>query len=448
MCVIGLCLAPLTIYANVITVTNTNDSGPGSLRQALADVNDHDTINFAVTGTIGLTSTELVVDNNITIRGPGPDLLTISAVGLQRVSVFHIMPGHSVRIQGLTVTEGYTGIYNDSATLTVSNCSVSYNHGSSGGGIYNGDATLRILNSTIANNCACQHGGGYGGGIYNSLGGSVTISNSIVSGNSAITPSPEEGYGGGIWGGGLTITDSTITNNFASLTGGGIDGGGTITNSTISGNGAGGGNDHRPGQGGGIFGGGTITNCTISGNGVFGSQFKGPGAGGGIYVGGTTSISNSTLSDNSVSYGNGGDICNGGILEIRNTVLNTGNPDNIFNLSGTITSRGYNLSSDSAGGFLTGPGDQTNTNPLLGPLRDNGGPTFTHALLSGSPAIDAGDPVFTPPPAFDQRGAPFVRVFNGRIDIGSFELQPPPTPTPTPRPTPPPRPRPTPAPRP
>src|SRR4029077_21230945 len=83
-------------------------------------------------------------------------------------------------------------------------------------------------------------------------------------------------------------------------------------------------------------------------------------------------------------------------------------------------------------GILTGPGDQINTNPLLGPLQNNGGPTFTHQLLPGSPAIDAGDPNFTPPPFFDQRGPGFDRVVNGRIDKGSFEVQTEGTPTPTP----------------
>src|SRR4029077_8679273 len=86
---------------------------------------------------------------------------------------------------------------------------------------------------------------------------------------------------------------------------------------------------------------------------------------------------------------------------------------------------------DNGNGFLNGPGDQINTDPILGPLQDNGGPTFTHALLPSSPAIDAGDPKFTPPPDYDQRGPGFVRVFNGRIDVGSFEVQPTPTPTPT-----------------
>src|SRR5206468_11767346 len=85
-------------------------------------------------------------------------------------------------------------------------------------------------------------------------------------------------------------------------------------------------------------------------------------------------------------------------------------------------------------------GDQINTDPMLGPLQDNGGPTFTHTLLPGSPAIDAGDPNFTPPPYYDQRGPVFWRVRNGRIDSGSFEVQqgttPSPTPTPTASPTP------------
>src|SRR5262245_42149431 len=84
------------------------------------------------------------------------------------------------------------------------------------------------------------------------------------------------------------------------------------------------------------------------------------------------------------------------------------------------------------GGFLTGPGDQINTHPMLDLLQDNGGPTFTQALLPGSPAINAGNPNFTPLPSFDQRGPGYHRVMNGRIDIGSFEVQVTPTPMPTP----------------
>jgi hypothetical protein len=126
-----------------------------------------------------------------------------------------------------------------------------------------------------------------------------------------------------------------------------------------------------------------------------------------------------------------------GTLDIKSTILNRGElGPNIANDTGTIISNGYNLSSDDGGGVLNGTGDQINTNPLLGPLQNNGGPTFTHQLLPGSPAIDAGNPNFTPPPLFDQRGPGFNRVVNGRIDKGSFELQSATTPTPTPTVTP------------
>jgi hypothetical protein len=157
-------------------------------------------------------------------------------------------------------------------------------------------------------------------------------------------------------------------------------------------------------------------------------------------------VSNSTISGNSA--GDGGGIYNsdaGGITELNigNTILKTGSlGENIVNFGGTVTSLGYNLSSDNAGGVLNGPGDQTNIDPMLGPLQDNGGPTSTHALLPRSPAIDSGDPSFTPPPFFDQRGPDFHRVVNGRIDKGSFEL-PASRATPTPRPRPTVHPRPT-----
>ena len=210
----------------------------------------------------------------------------------------------------------------------------------------------------------------------------------------------------------LTVANSTISGNSTARDGGGISvsGGLVIENSTISGNSAG-------GNGGGIWGGATVENSTISDNSAGGN-------GGGIYGGAT--VENSTISGNSGTNG-GGIYNNTSSLIVRNTILNAGaSGENIFNDGGTVTSLGYNLSSDDAGGYLTGPGDQINTDPLLGPLQDNGGPTLTHALLPGSPAIDAGDPNFTPPPSNDQRDCNFDRVFNGRIDIGSFEAQPPP----------------------
>ena len=138
---------------------------------------------------------------------------------------------------------------------------------------------------------------------------------------------------------------------------------------------------------------------------------------------------------------------------IKNTIFNVspGGHSIVSDGFNTIMSDGYNVSSDDGAGYLNGPGDQINIDPMLGPLQDNGGPTFTHELLPGSPAIDAGDPNFVPPPDYDQRGPGYDRVRNGRIDIGSFEVQnpPPPSPTPTatstPRPAPTPRPRPSPA---
>jgi hypothetical protein len=184
-----------------------------------------------------------------------------------------------------------------------------------------------------------------------------------------------------------------------------------------------------------------LRNSTVSGNTTGG---VGVGGGGGVYNDGsygnaTAQLSNATLSGNSSQF-LGGAIYNYGysgsaIVEIGNIILHSGaQGENISNQSGTISSLGYNISSDNGGGFLTGQGDQINTDPMLGLLQNNGGPTFTHALLLGSPAINAGDPNFTPPPLFDQRGPGFDRVVNGRVDVGSFEVQGP-TPSPTPSPS-------------
>jgi Right handed beta helix region len=380
----------------------------------------------------------------------------VSPISPTQFRIFHVTAIGTVNIEGLTISGGDAhldyggGILNDPSTLTLTNCSVVDNVAySGGGGIYNNDGgSVTIVNSIISDNSAA--GGKYpsGGGI---AGGSLTITNSTISGNSAVAAGQKTfGAGGGVAGGG-TMTNSAITGNYAGLDGGGISGGGTITNCTISNNGAGGGTNNFPGTGGGISGGGTISNCTISGNSVFGAVFKGPGLGGGIYAVGTVTISNSTFSDNYIiEYGNGAGICNQATLEIGNTILNRGVfGENIFNNGGTITSAGYNLSSDDGGGYLNGPGDLINTDPLLGALQDNGGPTQTHALLPGSPAIDVGDPSFAPPPWYDQRGPNFYRLRNDRIDIGSFEVQEGPavTPTPTPTPIPTATPRPAPLPR-
>ena len=436
-----------SIHATTITVMNTNDSGPGSLRQALSDANNGDTIDFdsSLKGqAITLTSGQLLVNRSVTISGPGADNLTVD--GNANGRVFYINLGNTVTIDGLTIMNGSTsdfgggisfggGIYNDQATLTVSNCAIS---GNSGGGIYNdgtqGSPTLTVTNCTLSGNP--------GGGITNDgFGGSptLTVTNCTLSGNSS-------GDGGGITNltdsgsATVTVTNSTLTGNSASGGwGGGIynyaanaDGVAavTVSNSTLSGNSA-------SQQGGGIynthiFGSATVTvtNSTLSGNSA--SQ------GGGIANQGvrilffdravSLTVTNSTLSGNSASQGGG--IYNNAYypdiatLTIGDTILSAGaSGENIFNFGGTVTSLGYNLASDDGDGVLTGPGDQINTDPRLGPLQDNGGPTLTHALLRGSPAIDAGDPSFTPPPFYDQRGPGFPRVIRGRIDIGSFEVR-------------------------
>jgi hypothetical protein len=457
ICLALVCAVAISAEADNIIVTNTNDSGPGSLRQALTIANDGDTIGFAVTGTINLTSGELVIDKNITISGPGSNLLTVRPSQGSFFRVFNVMPSHSITIQGLTISFGYAGfaqgggIYLDEhVTATIADCVLTNNYtGDIGGAIfidgYGGGAMLAVLNSTITGNTAgtTDHGGS-GAGIESSAD-VLTIINSTVSNNTAwIGNDFFGGYGGGIDSGRegtIEISNTTISGNQAGIAGGGLSlsGTATITNSTISGNTAGLFGPVGPtGIGGGIsdFGTLTIINSTISGNNAHGSTFKGGGEGGGIYNGGSADIGNSTLNGNQADV-HGGSIY-GGTFDIGNSILNGGSPENIY--GATVTSHGYNVCSDDGGGFLNGPGDQINTNPLLGPLQNNGGPTFTHALLPGSPAIDAGDPNFTPPPYYDQRGPVFWRIRNGRIDVGSFEVQvgttPSPTPTPTASPTP------------
>jgi len=412
ICLIVACALTIPAHATTILVSNTNDSGPGSLRQALASASDGDTIDATgVSGAITLSSGELLVDKSVTINGAGADVLAIN--GNATSHVFEITSDETVTISNLTIRNGRDdfsggGILNgDGATSTITNCTVSGNSAGGiqgeGGGIFNG-GTLTIINSTVSGNTVGAAGGvtGAGGGIFN--GGTLTVVNSTVSGNAAVS---KMGEGGGIFSDGtLTIVNSTVSGNTAGK-GGGIDNAGTATAVTI-------------------------TNSTFSGNSVL-------AYGGACFNEGTLQITNSTLSDNSAGIFGGG-VLTVGTLEIGNTILNQGSSGANIDSFGevTVTSLGYNLSSDAAGGHLTGPGDQINTDPVLGPLQNNGGPTFTHALLPSSPAINAGNPGFTPPPFFDQRGAGFDRVVNGRLDIGSFEIQGPagtPTPTPTPVPT-------------
>src|SRR5262249_41446223 len=145
-----------TARAATITVTNTNDSGAGSLRQAIADAHSGDTVRFGVTGTITLTTGELLVDKSIIISGPGSDNLTVDANYSSRV--FHVSGGLTATIAGLTITKGSVeggggGIYNDHSTLTVSNCVLGGNSSALGGGaIHNDHATLALSTCTLSGN--------------------------------------------------------------------------------------------------------------------------------------------------------------------------------------------------------------------------------------------------------------------------------------------------------
>jgi len=311
----------------------------------------------------------------------------------------------SLNGQTITLTSGEL-LVNKNLTITGPGANQLAINGNAASRVFNisSGITVTIFGLTITNGNA---GFGFGGGIYNQ--GTLTITNCTLSGNSATT-----GFGGGIANGGIAgasmrITNSTLSGNSAGLVGGGIY---NSYYSTL-----------------------IVLNSTLSGN-------SAASDGGGIYNNyyTTLAIFNSTLSGNSATY-NGGSIYNRlAELDISDTILTAGaSGENIFNLSATVISWGYNLSNDAAGGdATTGPGgllnatgDQRNTDPLLGPLQDNGGPTFTHALLVGSPAIDAGDPNFdpnnfTPPLITDQRGSGFARVVNSRVDIGAFEVQQPP----------------------
>jgi len=212
------------------------------------------------------------------------------------------------------------------------------------------------------------------------------------------------------WGGAirtredLTATRSTITDNSA-RTGGAIRSvfGLTVVSSTISGNRA---ND----QGGAVAASGSLTveSTTISGNSA--------DIGGGIWaVDDPVTIEHSIVAGNT-DGGTAPDMAPGtGTVTVRYSLIG----DN----TGTTLIEAPVGMPDASGNLIGDPNGMGIIDPMLAPPADNGGPTETHALLSGSPAIDGGDPGVASPPEFDQRGDPFARVFGGRIDMGAYERQ-------------------------
>jgi hypothetical protein len=348
-------------------VTNTADSGLGSLRQAVLNANattTADTIIFTslfnTPQTITLNGGQLTLTDpaTTTVSGPGANLLSISGNDTSRV--FQINGEASAALSGLTITGGMTagrgaGLSND-GTVTLTDSTISGNSAEVGGGVRT-YGTTTLNNCTISGNSASN----LGGGLFQAAG-TTTLTNCTFSGNSAAATG-----GGGLWsqGGTLTMTNCTVSGNSAP---GSYGGGGLFTFSST-----------------------TLTNCTFSGNSA--SQF------GGVAAMGTTTLSDTIIAGN--------------------TAAGTG-PD----VGGTVTSNGHNLigKTDGSSGWVGT--DLTGTiaaplNALLASLGNNGGPTQTMALLPGSPAIDAGNPggqVMT-----DQRGV--GRPQGNAPDIGAFELR-------------------------
>jgi hypothetical protein len=474
-----LTLEPLEYRCVPSTVTNTNDSGGGSLRDAIASTAAGGVVDFqsGLTGTITLTTAELAVAKNLTIKGPGAGAITIS--GNKALRVFDVGAA-TVNISGLTIANGLadfgSGILNGGA-LTIASCVVSGNSANfGGGGIDNASgASLTLTGSTVTTNAVLLGGSG-GGGILN-LGTSVTITGCVISTNSAsfggagianlagtltvtsttITGNQLSGSlrGGGLWnanGAIATISGSTISNNSAG-SGGGIANGPnaavlSVTGSTIKGNTA-------------TFGGGGISNegssvtvarCTIAGN----SATGGTDGGGFRTNGGTLVVLDSTIAGNSADFQGGGFQTLGGAAVTLtsctisgNSAVATGGGVNNFGTSsfdvlsniiagntagsapdfnGFPGSKGHNLIGISSGGTFA-PTDLVGTtahplDPVLGPLANNGGPTQTMALLPGSPAINAGANEVLGPPSnltTDQRGPGFPRLNGFQVDIGAFE---------------------------
>jgi hypothetical protein len=367
-----LALEPLEERAvpTMFTVTNLNDGGAGSLRQAITAANaaaDADTINFAagLSGTIILSLAgpddsnaggDLDILNPVSIRGPGANLLTVRQTAPNE-RVFDVQPptGAAVAISGLTITGGHSVFDGGGvqlvtgAALTLSAVEITGNtSGGAGGGISQGilpGSVMAIVNSTIANNSS----GFLGGGI-NTQSGSATITNCTISGNSATMSR----------GGGVRASAGAVT----------------------------------------------IRNCTISGN---SAAFGGAG----ISIGGVEGL---TLSSTIVA----GNTTPGLQHEFDGAVLATSD----HNLIGDDT--GLTGITNGVNGNVIGSA-ATPIDPRLGPLQFSGGPTRTRALLPGSLAINNGSDLAGL--AADQRGFPFLRLSGAGVDIGAFETQPTPQPT-------------------
>jgi hypothetical protein len=350
--------ATITTCTAPIVVTNNANTGPGSLRQAIADICWGGTISFGggVTSPIVLAS-ELSVAKLVTIQGPGANSLAIS--GNDQVRIFNVTANGNMTVSGLTLTNGRRPFSSQSPD--------------SGGAILN-VGVINLNNTVMSNNAAS---GGSGGALGNS--GTATIANSTLSANSSAVGGAINNSPNGI----LNLTNSTITGNSAqgNITVGQLAVGGGIRNFLATLN---------------------ITSCTIA--------------------------------DNTALDGGGGISTSNATPNLKNTIIAKNSND--LDVSGAFVSQGYNLigKPNSATGFTNNVNnDQVGTNaaplnPMLADLANNGGPTQTRALLTGSPAIDKGKSFGS---FADQRGLPrpvddpaIPNASGGdAADIGAFELQ-------------------------
>jgi len=400
---LGSLAIPVTpVYASSAVVANLNDSGPGSLRQAIADAAPGDTISFgSLSGTLTLTSGELVIDKNLTISGSGASLLTLSGADTYRL--FRVSTASTVEIDHLTISHGYDA-YDGAGIYAILGSNLTLDH-------------VVVCNNTVGKDTDLKtHNGA---GIY--ADGSLTLTNSVVSNNTLAAPSTGyASYGAGIYGGNpaLTIRASSIADNVGrSILSGGVPYGvGVYTGATTI----------------------SLDQATISNN-------TGGFYGGGFYQsGGTMTAVNSTFSGNDADYGSALRIESSATLNLNNVTIakNTSAigqgaiyilPDSSLNLhnsiladdtrvcegsTGRVVSLGYNVIQDDLYCSTTLLATDISSDPLLYPLADNGGPTQTMALQAGSPAIKAADSATCA--ATDQRG--YGRP-SGICDMGAFQLE-------------------------
>jgi hypothetical protein len=404
--VLLIAMAQAATATNVWIVNGVNGSDSNNCRLPLTACQTiGHAISLASSGDFILVAPAIYTENltinfSLTMIGAGATETIIDGGGVGRV-IF--IPSQTVKVTlwGLTVRNGVLhdrtnqgpGVLNF-GTLTINFCTITNNHatgfGGFGAGIFN-EGNLTINDSTISQN---GHVLG-GGGIYSS--GRLTINNSTIAANSA-------GIGGG-------IESRSILNGDGILTGGIL----TIKNSTIAANSA--------GIGGGILNNASlvIVNSTLTGN-IADSQY-----GGAIGNNGTLAVFNTTFAGNGAVEGAA--IFNnvGATATLQNSIV--ANSTNGGNCAGDIiTSHGYNLSNDNTCNFNV-VGDLNDIDPMLGPLQNNGGPTQTMALQSGSPAIDSGNPGGCTDQAghllkTDQRGKPRPDTEDvGGCDMGAYERQ-------------------------